>query len=75
MKKYPKHIRLLHIKDVAVLGESGMMNFQKIFETAYANRGYTIQDFIVELEGYTEGSQFEGVQGCAEYLKKASFVR
>ena len=72
MKRYPKHIRVLHIKDVAVLGESGMMNFQKIYETAYANK---IQDFIVELEGYTQGTQFEGVKGCADYLLKASFVK
>ena len=72
IKKYPKHIRVVHIKDVAVLGESGMMNFQKIFETAY---GLGIQDFIVELEGYAAGSQFDGVKGCADYLLKAPFVK
>jgi sugar phosphate isomerase/epimerase len=72
MKKYPERIRALHIKDVAVLGESGMMNFQKIYEVAYANG---IQDFFVELEGYTGGTQFEGVKGCADYLLKASFVK
>ena len=72
IKKYPKHIRVLHIKDVAVLGQSGMMNFQKIFEVAYANN---ISDFFVELEGYREGTQFEGVKGCAEYLVNAPFVK
>ena len=72
MKKYADRIRLLHIKDVAVLGESGMMNFQKIYETAYANG---IQDFFVELEGYRGGTQFEGVKGCADYLLNASFVK
>jgi sugar phosphate isomerase/epimerase len=72
MKKYSDRIRALHIKDVAVLGESGMMNFQKIYEVAYANG---IEDFYVELEGYTGGSQFEGVKGCADYLLKASFVK
>ena len=72
MKKYSKHIKLLHIKDVSVLGESGMMNFQKIFETAYANG---IQDFFVELENYRGGTQFEGVKGCADYLSKAAFVK
>ena len=73
MKKYANRIRVLHIKDVAVLGESGMMNFQKIFEVAYANN---ISDFFVELEGYTgEGGQFGGVKGCAEYLMKAPFVK
>jgi len=73
MNKYPDRIRLLHIKDRAILGESGMMNFQKIFEVAYAHK---IEDFFVELEGYTgEGGQFGGVKGCAEYLMKAPFVK
>jgi len=72
MQKYPNRIRVLHIKDVAVLGESGMMNFKKIFETAYANG---IQDFFVELEENHGRPQFEGVKGCAEYLMKADFVK
>jgi len=72
MKKYSDRIRLLHIKDISVLGESGWMNFQKIFETAYANG---ITEFIVELENYPEGTQFEGVKKCADYLLNASFVK
>ena len=72
MKKYPNHIKVLHIKDVSVLGESGMMNFQKIFETAYANG---ITDFFVELEYVSSGTQFEGVKGCADYLLAANFVK
>ena len=72
MKKYANRIRLLHIKDVAVLGESGMMNFQKIFETAYTNG---INEFIVELESYSGGKQFDGVKGCADYLLNSTFVR
>jgi len=72
LRKYPDRIRLLHIKDRAVLGESGFMNFQKIFEVGYENK---ITDFFVELEGYREGTQFEGVKGCADYLMKAPFVK
>jgi len=73
MKKYADRIRILHIKDREVLGESGMMNFQKIFETAYANG---IKDFFVELESVSAGStQFQGVKGCADYLLKAPFVK
>ncbi len=72
MKKYANRIRLLHIKDVAVLGESGMMNFPKIYEIAYANG---IKDIFVELENYSGGTQFEGCKGCADYLLKASFVK
>jgi sugar phosphate isomerase/epimerase len=72
MRRYPNRIRLLHIKDVAVLGESGLMNFQKIFETAYANG---IELFHVELERYRDGTQFEGVKACADYLLNAPFVK
>jgi len=72
MKKYANRIRVLHIKDVDILGESGMMNFQKIFETAYSNG---IANFFVELEGFSVGTQFEGVKGCADYLLNAPFVR
>jgi len=72
IKKYPNHIKILHIKDVSALGESGMMNFQKIFETAYATG---VNDFIVELENYPEGTQFEGVKACADYLLRAPFVK
>ena len=72
MKKYPNRIRLLHIKDRMVLGESGMMNFENIFKQAYANG---IKDYFVELEGINSGTQFEGVKGCADYLLKASFVK
>jgi len=73
MKKYANRIRILHIKDFAVLGESGAMNFQKIFETAYANG---IKDFFVELEAVPAGTtQFEGVKGCADYLLNAKFVK
>ncbi len=72
MKKYADRIRVLHIKDRAVLGQSGMMNFEMIFKTAYANG---LKDYFVELEGVRGMTQFEGVKGCAEYLKKAKFVK
>jgi sugar phosphate isomerase/epimerase len=63
----------MHIKDVAVLGESGMMNFENIFKQMYANG---IKDYFVELEGLTDGrTQFEGVEACADYLQKAPFVK
>lgn len=72
LKKYPERIKLLHIKDRAVLGQSGMMNFEAIFNQFYAN-GY--KQYFVELEGMKGGTQFEGVKGCADYLLKAKFVK
>lgn len=73
MKKYSQRIRVLHIKDRAILGQSGMMNFEQIFKQAYAN---DISDYFVELEKMPDNrTQFEGVKGCADYLLQASFVK
>lgn len=73
MQKYADRIRLLHIKDRYVLGQSGMMNFEMIFKQANKNG---IKDYYVELEGMPAGkTQLEGVIACCEYLRKAPFVK
>ena len=72
MKRYADRIKVLHIKDRAVLGQSGMMNFEMIYKQAYING---IKEFFVELEGVRGMTQFEGVKGCADYLLAASFVK
>ena len=74
MKRYADRIKVLHIKDRAVLGQSGMMNFEMIFKQAYANG---IKDFFVELENVSRTglTQFEAVKECADYLINASFVK
>jgi len=80
MKRYPNHIRLLHVKDIGILGRSGMLNFQNIFDTAYS---LGIEDFFVELEGlgavpeHIGGgvTQFEGARLSAEYLINAPYFR
>ena len=60
LKNYKDRIKVLHIKDRAVLGDSGMMNFEKIFAQAAANG---IKDYFVELERMPDGrTQFEGVK-------------
>ena len=69
MKKYPDRIKLLHIKDRAILGQSGFMNFEMIFKQAYQ---IGVKEYYVELEGMPDGrTQFAGVKGCADYLLKA----
>lgn len=73
LRNYPERIKVLHIKDRAVLGQSGMMNFEAIFNQANKNG---IKDYFVELEGMPDGkTQFEGVEGCCKFLQKASFVK
>ena len=73
MKKYPNRIKLLHIKDRAILGQSGFMNFEMIFKQAYQ---IGVKEYYVELEGMPDGrTQFDGIKGCADYLLKAKFVK
>ncbi|MDL2264778.1 sugar phosphate isomerase/epimerase [Parabacteroides sp. OttesenSCG-928-G21] len=74
LKKHANRIKALHIKDTAVLGQSGLLNFENIFNQMYANG---IEDFFVELESVQalNITQFEGVKGCADFLQNASFVK
>jgi sugar phosphate isomerase/epimerase len=75
LNKYSDRFPILHIKDRLVLGESGMMNFDKIFRTAYS---HGLDDYFVELEGIRPDSgmtQFEGVKRCLDYLINAPFVK
>lgn len=72
-EKYPGRFPVLHIKDRSILGRSGMMNFENIFNKAYENG---LDEFYVELENIREGvTQFEGVKQCFDYLNNAPFVK
>jgi len=71
--KYPGRFPILHIKDRLVLGKSGMMNFENIFNAAYKNG---LDEYYVEIEGIRDGmTQFEGVKQCFDYLNNSSFVK
>lgn len=74
MEDYANRIKLLHIKDRWILGDSGMMNFPNIFKKAYE---IGVQNYYVELEGdrRKHRKQFEGVEASAKYLQSADFVR
>ena len=72
LREHADRIKLLHIKDRVVLGQSGMMNFKNIFDQFYANGG---TDFFVEVEDIDSGKQFERVEGSVKYLKESTFVK
>ena len=82
LKKYPERIKMLHIKDDLVIGESGKIDFEAIYKQFYKN-GY--KDFVVEQEmprgpkGETKEQRFErmwdGVAKSAAYLENAKFVK
>lgn len=72
-EKYAGRFPVLHIKDRSVLGRSGMMNFENIFNAAYKNG---LDEFYIELENIRDGmTQFEGVRLCFDYLNQAPFVK
>ena len=88
LKKYPKRIELLHIKDEFVIGQSGKLDFESIFNQFYAN-GMT--DYFVEIEAakdylksedgtpftreQIDAAMLQAAKESAEYLRNAAFVR
>lgn len=71
LKKYAGRFPLLHIKDEEEIGASGTMDFQPIFEAAYAQG---MKDFYVEVEKYNY-EPIESVLKSFEYLNKAAYVK
>ncbi|MBR5282001.1 MAG: sugar phosphate isomerase/epimerase [Alistipes sp.] len=81
LKKYPKRIHMLHIKDELVIGDSGKIDFEAIFKQFYKN-GW--KDYVVEQEmPYDRNSSreqnfermWDGVAKSAAYLNNAKFVK
>ena len=71
MKKYPKRIKVLHIKDAKAIGVHNTVDFRAIFNQAYENG---VKDWFVEVEEY-DGTPEEDVKKSADYLIKADFVK
>lgn len=67
LKKYPTRFKALHIKDEYVVGATGKINYQAIFNQFYKN-GY--QDWFVELEAKMTKEQREQSMIMMETMKK-----
>jgi len=81
LKKYPKRIQMLHIKDDLVIGDSGKIDFEAIFKQFYKN-GF--KDYVVEQEMPHSKSasreenlarMWDGVAKSAAYLQNSKFVK
>ena len=90
LKKYPKRIKMLHVKDDFVIGESGDIDFESIFKQFCKNG---MKDYVVEIEtpGWlrneknADGSKltqeqimervFDAARKSADYLSAAKFVK
>ncbi len=66
LKKYPTRFLALHIKDEYVLGESGKINFQAIFNQFYKN-GHNV--WFVEMEGKMTKEEREKSMAMMEAMK------
>lgn len=70
-KKYPGRFKLLHIKDLREIGQSGMVGFDAIFNNADTAG---VENYYVEIEEFT-GDPEEGIRQSSEYLNNAPFVK
>jgi len=70
LKKYPRVIRTLHLKDETYIGSSGNMDFRAILNQFHANG---MRDWYVEVEEYV-GTPQEDVKRSFDYLNAADFV-
>lgn len=70
-KRYPGRFKLLHIKDRAEVGQSGMVGYDAIFNNAETAG---VENIIVETEGSSFGDILGTVKQSIDYLKDAPFV-
>lgn len=69
---YPDQMMLTHIKDEKEIGESGMMDFEAIFNQMKKNK---ITDWYVEVERYSNDDDLASVRESFEYLNNAAYVK
>lgn len=70
-EKYPGRFKLLHIKDLLEVGQSGMVGYDAIFNDA-ATAG--VENIIVEAEGSSYGDILRTMDESVEYLMSKPFV-
>lgn len=70
--RYPGRFALLHIKDKAEIGQSGMVGFDAIFNNADVAG---VEGYVVEVEGCRNEAAIEGIRVSADYILNAPFVK
>ena len=71
-KKYPGRFTMLHIKDWAEVGQSGVVGFDAIFNNAETAG---MKHYVVEMEFSSVGDILKTSEISANYLKAADFVK
>lgn len=70
--KYGDRIKALHIKDRCILGDSGMLNYENIFNKFYANN---LKYHFIEIEDTNSGIQMERLEKSCAFLNSRSYVK
>lgn len=71
IRKHKGRMPVLHIKDDSILGESGELDFESIFNAAYE---CGMKDYFVEVERYTLPAE-NCVQRSFDFLEVAPFTK
>lgn len=71
-KRYPGRFKLLHVKDRAEIGHSGMVGFDAIFNNADLAG---VEGYVVEVEGCRNEAALDGIRTSAEYILSAPFIK
>lgn len=71
INKYGKKIPILHIKDDSIIGDSGEIDFESIFNAAYKN---DMENYYVEVERYTLPPEI-CVERSFDFLDVATYVK
>lgn len=71
IEKYSGRFEVLHIKDQSIIGDSGEIDFEPIFNAAYANG---MKDYYVEVEEYTLPPE-NCVEKSFQFLENAPYVK
>ena len=69
--KYPGRFKMLHIKDLREIGQSGMVGFDAIFRNADVAG---VEQIVVEVEQYSYDVE-KSVRMSLDYLMEAPFVK
>ena len=69
--KYPGRFKMLHIKDLREIGQSGMVGFDAIFRNADVAG---VEQIVVEVEQYSYDVE-KSVKMSLDYLMEAPFVK
>ncbi|MBP5589532.1 MAG: TIM barrel protein [Bacteroidales bacterium] len=75
INKYPGRFPLMHMKDEYEIGQSGLIDFQPIFDACYANG---MKEYFIEVENYNNDQNKDpmiGIKQSYDFFANADYVK